>query len=153
MHVLRPLDVVLAVGVIILMAQAVIAPKDFGTHESGYMYGWYRKSNEAEWKDFMVKYQGRAYCKDCHSEPSQKIQNGFHSSIECENCHGPAFDHPSEPPKLSIDRSRDLCLRCHALLPYPTSKRFEIKGIQPDAHNPGGECSACHEAHKPSKPE
>jgi len=152
MHVLRPLYVLLAFVVIILSAHALLAPKDFGTQERGYMYGWYRKSNETEWKEFKVKYQGRDYCKDCHGEPFEKIQTGFHSFLECENCHGPAFDHPSEPQKLSIDRNRGLCLRCHALLPYPTSKRFEIKGINPDEHNPGGECSTCHEAHKPSKP-
>jgi predicted CXXCH cytochrome family protein len=152
MHVLRPLYVLLALGAIVLIAQAFLAPQDFGTQERGYMYGWYRKSNEADWKEFKVKYQGRDYCQDCHREPFEKIRTGFHSFLECENCHGPAGDHPSDPQKLSIDRSRKLCLRCHALLPYPTSQRSDIKGFHPDEHNPGVECSTCHEAHKPSKP-
>ncbi len=73
--------------------------------------------------------------------------------IECENCHGPALEHPSDPQKLTIDRSRELCLRCHTYLPYPTSKRAEMKGIDPDQHNPGGECVGCHNPHQGSKPQ
>jgi hypothetical protein len=54
MHVLRPLYVVLALAGMILIARIFVVPEDFGIHEKGYMYGWYRKANEEEWKAFKV---------------------------------------------------------------------------------------------------
>ena len=153
MYVLRPLYVVLALVGAILIARAFIVPKDFGTHESGYMYGWYRKSNEGEWKALKAKYQGKEYCRDCHAEQDQEVSSFRHNMIECENCHGPALEHPTAPPKLTLDRSRELCLRCHTYLPYPTSQRSTIKGIDADQHNPGAECVGCHNPHQATKPQ
>ena len=152
MHVLRPLYVVLAIAGIILIARTFFVPEDFGIQESGYMYGWYRKANEGEWRALKPKYQGQEYCRDCHGEQGKQVRSSRHNLIECENCHGPARGHPDDPQKLTLDRSRELCLRCHTYLPYPTSKRSEIKGIQPDQHNPGGECADCHNPHQASKP-
>jgi len=152
MHVLRPLYVVLAIAGIILIARTFVVPEDFGIHESGYMYGWYRKANEAEWRAFKPKYQGQEYCRDCHAEQEQQVRSSRHNLIECENCHDPARGHPDDPQKLTLDRSRELCLRCHTYLPYPTSKRSEIKGIHPDQHNPGGECAGCHNPHQAPSP-
>ncbi len=149
-HVWRPLFVFLAVVVIILIARQFLVPRDFGIHERGYMYGWYRKGNEEDWKKIPVKYKSEEYCKDCHSDKYESIMQTPHAIIQCENCHGPAKDHPSDPPKLTIDKTRALCLRCHYPLPYPTSGRANIRGIDPDKHNPGIECSMCHNPHKPT---
>ena len=149
-HVWRPLFVALAVVVLILIVRQFLVPKDFGIHERGYMYGWYRKSNEEDWKKITVKYKSEEYCKDCHSDKYQSIMQTPHAIIQCENCHGPALDHPSDPPKLKIDKSRELCLRCHYPRAYPTSGRANIRGIDPEKHNPGIECSMCHNPHKPT---
>ena len=73
MHVLRPLYVVLALVAIILIARTFFVPKDFGIHERGYMYGWYREGNVAEWKAFRVKYQGKEYCRDCHGDQEKQV--------------------------------------------------------------------------------
>jgi hypothetical protein len=35
-------------------------------------------------------------------------------------------------------------------LPYPTSARRLIRGIDPDLHHPGLACSDCHNPHQPS---
>jgi predicted CXXCH cytochrome family protein len=152
MHVLRPLYLVLAVAGAILIARTFVVPSGFGVHESGYMYGWYRKANEEEWKALKVKFQGKEYCQSCHAEQEKQVLSSPHKAIECENCHGPAVEHPADPPKLPIDRSRELCTRCHTQLAYPTSKRAEIKGIDPGRHNPGEECAGCHNPHEASKP-
>lgn len=149
-HVWRPLFVVIAIVVLILIARQFLVPKDFGIHERGYMYGWYEKSNEEYWKTkIAVKYKSAEYCKDCHSDKYSMIMQTPHAIIQCENCHGPAMEHPSDPPKLTIDKSRAQCLRCHYPLPYPTSGRANIRGIDPEKHNPDVECSMCHNPHKP----
>jgi hypothetical protein len=149
-HVYRPLFVVVGILVIILVARALSVPKDFGVHERGYTYGWYRKSDEQFWKDFKVKYRGAEYCKDCHDKNYESLKKSPHQHIQCENCHSPAVDHPDNPPKLGVDRSREWCLRCHAYLAYPTSGRRFIRGFEdPEKHNPGTECAVCHNPHSP----
>lgn len=149
-HVLRPLFVVAALVFLGLLARHFIVPKDFGIGRTGYMYGWHRKSNVEDWKTVKVKYLTAEYCKDCHSDKHDLIMTSPHAIINCENCHGPAGDHPDDPPKLPIDRSRELCLRCHFPLPYPTSGRANIRGIDPVLHNPDQACATCHNPHKPN---
>ncbi len=148
-HVLRPLWVVIVVIGLILLARQFIVPPDFGVYERGFMYGYHRKSNETEWENFKVKFRTKSYCKDCHPDKYESNMSSKHRIIQCENCHGPAIDHPENPPKLAIDKNRSLCIRCHAYLPYPTSQRAKIKGINPEEHNPDMECVMCHNPHKP----
>ena len=155
-HVFRPLFAVIGLVVIVLIFRVFYVPKDFGVHERGYMYGWYREGNVAEWKTSVkVKYQGKEYCSGCHPDKVETINKTPHAIIQCENCHGPANDavseHPSDQrPKLTIDKTRAHCLRCHTKLAYPTSGRANIRGIDPDQHNPDVECVMCHNPHKPS---
>ena len=152
MHVVRPFLIILAVVAIILIARTFFVPVDFGVQEQGYMYGWHRQSNVEDWKKVTVKYRGREVCAACHAGEAKKVAASPHKIIECENCHGPANSHPADPPKLAVDKSRELCLRCHAWLPYPTSQRSQIPGINPDRHNPGLSCVLCHKPHEASKP-
>jgi predicted CXXCH cytochrome family protein len=149
-HVLRPLWVVLAAISLLLLARHLLVPADFGVHGETFTYGFYRQSNVDEWKNVAVKYQGKQYCADCHSEHAALNSASLHASIQCESCHGPAMDHPEDPERLIIDTSRALCLRCHAALPTPGSDRGNIAGIDPVAHNHGVDCISCHEPHNPS---
>ena len=156
-HVFRPLIVFLCLVALALVFRFFYVPKDFGSHKNGYMYGWYRTGNIEDWKKVAVKYQGSEYCKDCHSENYESIMMSPHAIIQCENCHGPAgtpegilhFDQDKRA-QLPIERSRKLCLRCHAKLLYPTSGRNDIRGIDPEKHNADIECVSCHNPHKPS---
>jgi hypothetical protein len=149
-HAYRPLLVVVGILVLILAVRALYVPKDFGMHERGYTYGWYRKSDEGFWKEFKVKYRGAEYCKDCHDKNYESLKKSPHQHIQCEICHSPAVDHPDNPAKLGVDRSREWCLRCHAHLAYPTSGRRFIRGFEdPEKHNPDTECAACHNPHSP----
>ncbi|MDZ4164552.1 MAG: cytochrome c3 family protein [Smithellaceae bacterium] len=149
-HVWRPLYVVIVLVIVVLVIRYIYVPKDFAVHERGYMYGWYRAGNVEQWKAVPDKFKTSKYCKDCHPEKEALISKTPHASIQCENCHGLAKDHPTDPPKLATDKSREFCLRCHYPLPYPSSDRSKIKGIDPEAHNPGIGCSSCHNPHKPS---
>ncbi len=149
-HVWRPLYIIIVGIVLILAVREFVVPQDFGIYERGFMYGFHRKGDENYWKAFRVKYSfDPEYCRDCHGD-KYSIMETPHAIIRCENCHGPVLEHPSDPPKLTIDKSRELCLRCHSSLPYPTSDRAKIRGIDPANHNPGIECSTCHNPHMPS---
>jgi len=148
-HVWRPVFVLIGALALALVARYFVVPPDMGVGERGFMYSYHRLSNEDEWKAFKVKYQGKEYCGECHDEKYESNMASKHRVIQCENCHGPAIDHPENPEKLAINRSRELCIRCHALLPYPSSQRAEINGIDPSEHNPEENCSECHDPHEP----
>lgn len=150
-HIFRPLFVVIGIWSIIFIARFFVVPGDFGIWERGYMYGWYRKSNEEDWKAFKVKYKfDNNYCQSCHGDKVDSLMKSPHAIMSCENCHGPVMEHPLQPERLKINKDRQQCLRCHTYLSYPTSNRSNIRGIDPEVHNPGIECSSCHNPHNPS---
>jgi len=149
-HVWRPLFVVIGIVVLILLARAFYVPDDFVTHERGYMYSYNRSGNVDEWKAFAIKYQGSEYCQGCHEDKTESLAASPHKMIPCENCHGAALGHPDEVKTLAIDRSRNLCLRCHAALTTPGSGRSDIPGIDAQQHNADIECSDCHNPHNPN---
>lgn len=149
-HVWRPLFVVLGIVACILLFRLFYVPADFGAQERGYTFGFHRLSNEQEWKDFPAKYKNSSYCHECHDDKVKTWEASAHSIIPCENCHGAAFNHPDKPGKLTIDRSRAQCLRCHSKLYMPSSGRNDIPGIDPERHNAGVACAECHNPHNPS---
>jgi predicted CXXCH cytochrome family protein len=153
MHVYRPLFIVAGVVALFFIVRAFITPADFGIGKRGYTYAFYRTSAVEEAKSVKVKYRGAQYCSNCHAQRYETWSTSLHGVVKCENCHGPAIDHPVKPPKLTIDRSRTLCLRCHALLPYEASGRVNIRGIDPDKHYMGVPCATCHNPHHPVRME
>ncbi|MCF6290779.1 MAG: cytochrome c3 family protein [Desulfobacterales bacterium] len=148
-YVWRPLIVALIAIALLLVARAIMVPDDFGVHGDSFTYNFYRKDSINDWKKMEVKYQGKAYCVECHEEKVEANLSSPHGIIECENCHGPARNHPDDPELLEIVTKRELCLRCHDSLPYPDSLRGDIIGIDPEEHNPGSECIECHNPHNP----
>jgi len=149
-HVLRPLFVVIAGVALLLVVRHFIVPSDFGVEEGGsFTFNYHRLSSNDDWKNYKVKYRGREYCQECHEEKVEEILASPHSVIQCENCHGPAIDHPEDPEVLSIETSRLLCRRCHAFLPYPQSNRADMPAINPEKHNPSENCVECHNPHNP----
>lgn len=135
------------------VARSVVVPS-FKAVKGDYTYQWHRVANEAEQKSLQVKYQGRDYCEACHPENYQKIKASKHAMVQCENCHGPAIEHPESPQKLVIDQRRESCLRCHSYLPYRPKQyaglstgAIPMKMQDPEQHNPGIECTVCHDVH------
>lgn len=149
-HVWRPFWVAVGLVALVLVGRYFMMPADFGVHGRNFTYGFHRLSNIDEWKAFPVKYQGKEFCVECHDGNAEENMASKHNAIQCENCHGPAINHPDAPEKLIIDRSRALCLRCHADLPYPNSLRSKLKGIDPQEHNPEAVCVECHNPHNPN---
>jgi hypothetical protein len=148
-HVLRPLWVAIGLFALVLVARQFMVPSDFGVHGASFTYNYYRLGNVQEWKDFPVKYQGRERCANCHEDNSAQIADSKHAIIQCENCHGPGVDHPRQVKLLPIDGSREQCLRCHQSLPYPSSQRMALPGIDGERHGRRRECRACHNPHHP----
>lgn len=146
---------VLALGAAILLFRYIYVPNDFGSGAYGFMYSFHRQANEGQWRNMPVRYQntGRERmhesCSECHEEEVATRTKELHGIIPCEDCHGPALKHPDDPETLPVDRSRDLCLRCHTSLPYITSDRRRIPGIDGKEHNPDSECVECHNPHNP----
>ena len=149
-HVFRPVGLAIAVVAAIFVARVFMVPDDFGVHGDSFTYNYHRLSNVQEWKDFPVKYQGIDYCRQCHRKNARQIEGSTaHSAIECENCHGPGVGHPDEIDTLTIDTSRDQCLRCHASLDYPNNGRAAVPGIVDSTHMKGKDCVLCHNPHDP----
>ena len=148
-HVLRPLWVAIGLVGIILIARVFLVPNDFGVHGDTFTYGFYRLSNVQEWQDFPVKYLGREACTECHDDNVHVLNASSHATVECENCHGPAANHPDTIEMLPVDTTRDLCLRCHARLEYPNNARGELVSIVDRRHRRRKDCVACHNPHDP----
>ena len=150
-HVLHPLWVTIVVIGLIFFGGRFLVPDDFGVHGRNFTYGYHRLGSIQDWKDFSVKYQGRDACVQCHEENVQLNNVSVHSAIQCENCHGPAVNHPGGVQSLTVDTSRELCLRCHAQLGYPNSNRGAMPGIEDRRHRRRRECSTCHDPHSPKE--
>ena len=149
-HAWRPLFVAIGAVALLLIVRANVVPSDFGVHGKNFTYGFHRKSSIDDWENFKVKYRGKEYCRECHEEKVEENLSSPHSIIQCENCHGPAIDHPENPEALPIESTRLLCLRCHAYLPYPQSNRADMPAVDPAEHNPGENCISCHNPHHPN---
>jgi predicted CXXCH cytochrome family protein len=150
-HVLHPLWVAIGIVVLIFVARVFIVPDDFGVHGASFTYNYYRLSNEQEWKDFPVKYQGYDTCTECHRKNVRTLRRSPHRKIECESCHGPAVGHPDVVEFLPRNTDRALCLRCHASLEYPNSARSEIPPISTRLHYRRQDCVECHYPHDPTE--
>lgn len=156
-QILIAIVIVTVVSILGLLTIRKIFIPSFTSANNDFRYQWHRVANEQEWKDYKIKHKGSEYCAGCHNEHFKNISKSLHSKIQCENCHGAAFDHPDNPTKLTIDKSRDLCLRCHFYLPYrPTdypidnSSTIKLKLIKPSEHAPDEkmQCIVCHDPHK-----
>lgn len=150
-HVLHPLWVAIGLLAAILIAREIVVPDDFGVHGQSFTYNFHRLSNEQEWKDFPVKYRGRDSCAECHKANFSTIRRSPHKRVQCENCHGPAGNHPDDVEYLPVNRNRELCLRCHAFLDYPETARAEMPTVKNRSHKHRLECVQCHNPHDPRK--
>jgi len=148
-HVLRPLWVAIGLIAVILTARVFLVPDDFGVHGDSFTYNFHRLGNEQDWKDFPVKYQGRDSCRECHTDNYRSVRRSSHKQLECENCHGPAYNHPDQVALLPRNTDRSLCLRCHAFLDYPNNVRNEMPQVDAAEHHPGQPCAECHNPHNP----
>lgn len=97
-----------------------------------------------------ARYAGSVPCADCHEEYEKK-RTGYHRTLSCETCHGPAKNHVANPSEVkpNAPRKREFCTLCHQ---YDPSRPTGFPQINPVAHNPLKPCISCHNPHDPKPP-
>lgn len=129
-----------------VLIRSVLVPDDFG------QYGHFRASALGEIMSQNVQYAGQKACSDCHSDMVELKDTGYHKTVACEVCHGPAAAHIDdvETVKLAAPRERDYCPLCHEYLP---SRPTGFPQIVTASHNPMKACITCHNPHSPKPQE
>ena len=132
-HVLRPLFVVIGIVVLILLARMCTGPEGFRRAVSADTCtagtgGATKKTG----RRFKVKYQGKEYCKDCHTDKYDSINKTPHRIIQCENCHGPG-DRASVGPAQARDRQEQGALPA---VPFPAALSHK-RTVEDQGHRSG----------------
>ncbi|MFQ5987609.1 MAG: hypothetical protein ACE5H6_02035 [Dehalococcoidia bacterium] len=123
-HLIRAGALILVLGIGFLLVRWIFIPESFG------QYGFYRGENVAEWADWPTQYAAVPECGVCHQQRYDTWVNSKHSSVSCENCHGPAQNHAQTGTPLVFDVARELCGLCHA---ETLAEAAEIIQRQPSA--------------------
>jgi hypothetical protein len=141
----------LSIVLLVLIAAFVpvrrlLIPPDFGK------YGHYPASALNDAIAMPVSYAGQGACNECHDDVMGEKGAGYHASLSCEVCHGPAFAHTENPDSVipPAPRDRGYCPVCHE---YVNSKPTGFPQIVSASHNPLKPCIECHNPHNPVPPE
>jgi hypothetical protein len=117
----------------------------------------------AETLDFSDRETYRV-CAECHEDHYLLWENGGHSPVGCNICHGTSHAHVLGPeesrPKLRLRGDARLCLSCHGpsermLKDIPKIESFEAHvkfvgekhSVSTDLEKTKGQCIFCHEPH------
>ncbi|HVN57642.1 MAG TPA: hypothetical protein VMT63_05040 [Bacteroidales bacterium] len=128
-----------------LLVRHLLRPSSFG------QYGFYRGASLEENALFPVHYAGKNACYDCHQDIEDIKSKDRHSAINCETCHGPGTKHTetSEARDIVKPAGREFCGKCHRKDPARHSDVIVQQDLA--THNPGKQCTECHNPHKPWK--
>ncbi len=134
--------VICALVGIVLLARFVVIPRSLVSTEE------HRASAVRRELLKPVKFAGATTCQVCHGEIYGFLRAGYHKTLSCEACHGPAMAHAENPlgVKPPAPRDRKFCPVCHA---YDASRPTGFPQINPTAHNPLKPCIRCHNPHNP----
>lgn len=137
--------IILLLGLFVVV-RSLLVPPDFGK------YGHFRASAVDEIAAQEIQYAGHAICTDCHDDVVEVKAKGYHKTVNCEVCHGPAAAHTEDPEavELQAPRGRGYCPLCHEYFP---SRPTGFPQIVSASHNPMKSCITCHNPHDPKPPE
>lgn len=113
---------------------------DFGFHPRQ------NDENREQWASLPVQYVSTSLCADCHQEEFDMWIKTDHSTVSCENCHGPAAAHVETMARPIVDTSRELCGVCHARL---VSRPANFPQVDMAEMGKDQECVTCHNPHEP----
>ncbi len=143
-HLVRAGALLLAVLILVFIGLRVMpAPaflEEFGFHPKD------TGENVEEWAGLPVQYAQSSACLDCHQDKYSMWEKSNHSTVSCENCHGPARAHLETKARPVVDTSRELCGLCHARL---VSRRDAFPQVDLKEHGGQADCATCHDPHDP----
>ena len=131
-------------------AQATSGTSDCTTCHTEYQMTWEsgahgKAGSDPIFLDEWTKQGKPGACLVCHTTGYDPATATYKADgVTCEACHGPApADHPKTP--MPIDRSPDLCGRCHS------DTRFGWQDWKVSTHYQRGmDCATCHDPHSAS---
>jgi len=147
-HVFRVALVLVVAVTAIILGRGLLVPRSYGD------YGAYRGDNVVEQAAIREpRHGGPDSCTSCHAKQAQERAAGGHKRVSCEVCHGPLATHVQAgavKAKMAVDRSYQLCARCHRKVEGRPEK---FPQVVPDQHVPTalepGVCEQCHNPHSP----
>jgi hypothetical protein len=122
----------------------LLLPESFGE------FGHYRGQSLVENQEVVPKFAGEKACSECHQELADLKASGVHWSVSCETCHGPGLAHVRSTDSIApveVPKGREFCALCHLLNAART--RADIVQISLETHQPGENCTHCHNPHEP----
>lgn len=138
--------------VLLLMVRGFLIPRSFGE------FGFYRGDNVEEQMNKPVSFAAKDACATCHAAEWEQQQKGAHAVVQCQNCHDRLSAHIDVDKgemvgPMPIQKTAQLCLRCHMQLPSRPKTHPQINPEQhlkdvPEAHR-ADICFACHAPHSP----
>ena len=143
-HLFRAGALLTAVLIFVLIGLRVMPVPAFLTE-----YGFHPKNieeNEEEWASLPIQYVSSSVCLDCHQDKYSLWAKGYHRTVSCENCHGPARAHLETGAPEVLDTSRGLCGLCHAKL---ISRPSDFPQVDMETMGGDAECITCHDPHAP----
>ncbi|MFQ6617895.1 MAG: ammonia-forming cytochrome c nitrite reductase subunit c552 [Fidelibacterota bacterium] len=136
----------------------------------GDQYTKYVNTKHADaWEDLMTSEHASSYCYSCHTVGyDATIDNGGYdesevdrlTDVQCENCHGPGSDHPTDFTSVSVSEKAELCGSCHTGDYHPTYDDWSKSGHNFDPSTAihgllltgtGPYCAKCHEGEEAMK--
>ena len=138
-------------GVILfaVLMLVVIVPRVIPTPNLLIEYGFHPKNsgeNKEAWASLPIMYVGSYVCLDCHQDKYNMWEKSNHSTISCENCHGPALAHLETGASPVVDTSREFCGLCHTEL---VSRPSEFPQVDMEEMGGQAECITCHDPRHP----
>ncbi len=112
-------------------------------------YGFYPKKfveNAEEWSSLPVQYVDSSICGGCHQNKHGIWGKSKHSTLNCENCHGPGKAHVEERVSPVVDTSREFCGLCHAKV---LARPGDFPQVDLGEHGGQSACITCHNPHDP----
>ncbi|HLP73923.1 MAG TPA: multiheme c-type cytochrome [Bacteroidales bacterium] len=129
--------------ILFLIARHFLVPETFG------QYGHYRGESLNDNAAMEIRYAGQQACIECHEDIQEQKTADVHSDIHCETCHGPGQKHfiTGDTADIMKPHGRAACGICHEK--NAAKSRNVIFQVDLNEHNPGKNCTECHNPHKP----
>jgi len=126
-----------------------------GCH-SGTYGDWSETGHANAWATLQESGHAASYCNPCHTVGYEgslgnsgydEAPIGKFENVQCENCHGAASGHPSNPAggTITVNWSAENCGKCHEGTHHPYITEWEESGHNSMGEADNSSCQGCHE--------